>query len=100
MERQWLADILTTQQLPFVAIWRRAAAAPFWVSGCLKTKCVEWATGLPTMNDNVLVGNQLPTLPLAFQAAYGLCKGWANSVGNELPTLRFSGCLGMGQPET
>ena len=71
MERQWLADILTTQQMPFVAIWRRAAAAPFWVSGCLKTKCVEWATGLPTMNDNVLVGNQLPTLPLAFQAAFG-----------------------------
>ncbi|MDO4657765.1 hypothetical protein [Kingella sp. (in: b-proteobacteria)] len=35
MERQWLADILTTQQMPFVAIWWRAAAAPFWVSGCL-----------------------------------------------------------------
>ncbi len=79
MERQWLADILTTQQMPFVAIWRRAAA-PFWVSGCLKTKCVEWATGLPTMNDNVLVGNQLPTLPLAFQAAYGCARVSANGV--------------------
>ena len=34
-----------------------------------------------------------------FRLPLDYAKVGASSVGNELPTLRFSGCLWMGQPE-